>query len=1004
MSTQRSIPEHLKVHSRTPGIVVCDPRGLGVRTLAYHRRTADTPAERRGHAQWHDALGRPTAQWDPRQLAHFEAGTSDTPNQRTVFSLSGVPLQQHNVDSGWKVMLQDASGLARASWDSRQTCTTHEYDALGRMTSVIKHDAQGPSRTTQRITYAAVDPEQAELNLCGSVIRHDDDAGSLFAQGFSITGEAIRHSRRFLAGDTAADWPEALSARDALLEAGAGYTSHSLHDATALLLSHQDAAGNVQQFGHDISGLQNASDLVTADGVNIPLLVEIDYDATGRVISQTAGNGVVSRVEYDPSSQRLRRATSQRAGGTLLQDLHYEYDPAGNILSVGDRSQPVRHFANQRTEAVNHYSYDSLYQLITASGREAASAGQGPALPELMLLPDDPGLLLNYTQSMHYDASGNLLELRHVNGQRNRTQRMAVARLSNRALPERDGVLPDETQLAAAFDSNGNLRQLQPGQALGWDNQNQLQQITPVSRPDGDDDYERYIYDAAGGRVRKHSSAQVRNGTRVSDVRYLPGLEIRTDSRSGERLHVVIARAGRSGVRLLHWEQGKPEALSNDQLRYSLDNHLGSCTLELDQQAQLISREEYYPFGGTACWAGRNALEAQYKTIRYSGKERDASGLYYYGLRYYAPWLARWLNPDPGGDIDGLNLYAMVGNNPITLVDGDGRSKTKYDTLEAMIAAGPTPEYMEARGSWDRLSPADLAKAQESFKGHCKDWFTRGRQSRMEVLMAMFDVVKSRSNGVVQGIANMESNLELAKAVGLRLTTIVVSNLSSTVVSTAIGAGIGLAVAGPPGSVIGGGAGFVVGKLASVGSEKGMEKAGNTATLHLQTGSLNMSSVVHDAKIRKNGVLGKAYGKLTGFVPDTPKGALNLGIEVAKTAGSKAAGSAGVAVKIGVDVLKGGYELYKTQKDKDPAKIEVLENGALQTIAELRRRTDQIATMYGATQASDILDFCPSITSTRQMTLGQLWAKRDKAIGRLENAAATASAFKQRHNAQMLGI
>ncbi|WP_353739733.1 RHS repeat-associated core domain-containing protein, partial [Yersinia rochesterensis] len=83
-------------------------------------------------------------------------------------------------------------------------------------------------------------------------------------------------------------------------------------------------------------------------------------------------------------------------------------------------------------------------------------------------------------------------------------------------------------------------------------------------------------------------------------------------------------------------------------------------------------QEEYYPFGGTAVFASRNTVEAKYKTVRYSGKERDATGLYYYGLRYYLPWLGRWLSSDPAGTVDGLNLYRMVRNNPILLMDEDG--------------------------------------------------------------------------------------------------------------------------------------------------------------------------------------------------------------------------------------------------------------------------------------------------------------------------------------------
>uniref|UniRef100_UPI0013DAE647 RHS repeat-associated core domain-containing protein n=1 Tax=Stenotrophomonas maltophilia TaxID=40324 RepID=UPI0013DAE647 len=62
-----------------------------------------------------------------------------------------------------------------------------------------------------------------------------------------------------------------------------------------------------------------------------------------------------------------------------------------------------------------------------------------------------------------------------------------------------------------------------------------------------------------------------------------------------------------------------------------------------------------------------------YKTHRYSGKERDATGLYYYGYRYYQPWAGRWLSSDPAGTVDGLNLFRMVRNNPVTLRDDDGR-------------------------------------------------------------------------------------------------------------------------------------------------------------------------------------------------------------------------------------------------------------------------------------------------------------------------------------------
>jgi insecticidal toxin complex protein TccC len=237
-------------------------------------------------------------------------------------------------------------------------------------------------------------------------------------------------------------------------------------------------------------------------------------------------------------------------------------------------------------------------------------------------------------------------------------------------------VVKDEGDLIKAFDANGNLQQLQPGQALTWDLRNQLRQVIPVERAEAANDDEVYVYDGGGQRLRKIRSTQARNVMHRAEVRYLPGLELRTNTATGETLQVISVSAGRSGVRVLHWEpgQGQPEGMANDQIRYSLSDHLGSSSLELDQQARLISQEGYYPYGGTAWWTGRNATEASYKTIRYSGKERDATGLYYYGFRYYAPWLDRWINPDPAGDVDGLNLYRMARNNPVTLKDVMGLS------------------------------------------------------------------------------------------------------------------------------------------------------------------------------------------------------------------------------------------------------------------------------------------------------------------------------------------
>jgi insecticidal toxin complex protein TccC len=351
-----------------------------------------------------------------------------------------------------------------------------------------------------------------------------------------------------------------------------------------------------------------------------------------------------------------------------LQKLTYRYDPFGNITEITDAALPIQHFANQRIEPVRRFTYDTLYQLISATGWETAKPSLGPALPGWQGFgPPDASRWCNYTETYYYDEAGNLLQRLH-HGAVDDTLTMRVASHSNRSVKTRSG----QPGIDELFDARGNLLELQPGQALQWNGRNQLAQVTQVARIEGADDIERYVYDSEGARLRKYREVTAKSIVHTPEVRYLPGIELHANSATGERLQVISVQAGRCSVRLLHWDSPPPAGLDNDQWRYCFDDHLGSSAFEVDAQAKTISQEVYYPFGGTAWLAGRHEVETSYKTIRYSGKERDATGLYYYGARYYAPWLQRWLNPDPAGDVDGLNFYRFVRSSPVNFVDQIG--------------------------------------------------------------------------------------------------------------------------------------------------------------------------------------------------------------------------------------------------------------------------------------------------------------------------------------------
>ena len=546
------------------------------------------------------------------------------------------------------------------------------HDALLRPLTVVEQLEGQAARTVDCFTYGDASNEYAAHNQCGRLLRRDDPAGSTAFLAFGLTGACGLQQRRFLLELDPPDWPQALSERDAWLEVE-GYVSSSIVGPLGEVLESRDAQGHLQlrNYGRD-GQLKHASVKLANAGSTQTLVSDIRYNALGAVEQETAGNGVISTALYDEGNGRLLRLRAQSAERTF-QDLSYTYDPVGNVMSIEDAVQSTGHFSQQRTDPVNRYRYDSLYQLIEATGREVATFSHGPRLPSFQTLPVDAGCLVNYTQRFDYDPGGNLTA-RHHSG--TATWRMATSMTSNRSVSQRaDGSLPGDEQIDAGFDGNRNLIELQPGQIVRWDARNQLSDITSVVRDDGPNDGELYRYDGDGQRVRKVRYAQTRGRTLKSDVRYLPGLEIHRNDATAEVRHVLTVEAGHCTVRVLHWGSGKPDDVANDQLRYSISDHLGSSTLELDAAANLISHEGYYPYGGTAWWVGRSAVEAKYKVVRFSGKERDATGLYYYGFRYYAPWLQRWINPDPAGNVDGLNRYEMVDNNPVCFIDPDGLTK-----------------------------------------------------------------------------------------------------------------------------------------------------------------------------------------------------------------------------------------------------------------------------------------------------------------------------------------
>ncbi|WP_053213270.1 RHS repeat-associated core domain-containing protein [Pseudomonas sp. Q12-87] len=690
-----------RLHRKTPTINAVDSRGLPVRQVAYCRRNAEEQSLTRVTRQHHDTAGRLAAQWDPRLF-----GAAPEANLTTLYSLGGRPLLVNSVDAGWRLSLPGVAGQILRRWDQRGNHWHTTYDDQLRTIAIREYAPGQDPRQVECLRYGDSSPASAARNLCGALTRHDDSAGSLFISEYALCAKPLSQTRHFLLDATQAHWPSAEAERDVLLEKGDGYTTQWRYDALAQPILQSDAALHQQRYAFDVAGqLKSVSLKVTGATTYKSIVKDLVYNASGQVESQVAGNGVVSRAVFDPASGRLT-SLSASVSASILQDLHYSYDAVGNVTQIEDRAQPARFGSNQRVDATCKFAYDSLYQLTRATGREAAGLTGNPSLPAFGRVPFDAQQLFQFTEHYEYDAGGNLIQLRHVRDRNNYTRTLHIAANSNRLL---------SWNKAAHFDANGNSQVLHPGRALEWTTRNQLASVTLVQRADGQHDLERYSYDSAGQRVRKIQVTHASTVTHTREVRYLPGLEIHT--RQNERLEVITLQAGRCSVRYLHWTQGRPAGIASNQLRYSLEDHLGSSSLELDDEGWLISQESYLPYGGTAWAASRSAVEADYRTIRYSGKERDASGLYYYGQRYYAPWLQRWISPDPAGAVDGLNLYCMVGNNPMRFIDPSGLMRDEELKEFESWGRARSQEIMDsAQGDYSyRLMPDSYDKTSDQF-------------------------------------------------------------------------------------------------------------------------------------------------------------------------------------------------------------------------------------------------------------------------------------------------
>ncbi|XHG07623.1 hypothetical protein AWENTII_010759 [Aspergillus wentii] len=156
-----------------------------------------------------------------------------------------------------------------------------------------------------------------------------------------------------------------------------------------------------------------------------------------------------------------------------------------------------------------------------------------------------------------------------------------------------------------------------------------------------------YVYNAGGSRVRKTEGSAGVGGTaptgKQKETRYLPIHDVFTTyngsgtSITSQITTTTVADAALGGKAFATLEEGHGSGFL---VRYQAGAHL-----EHNDSAVPISYEEYRPFSVSTCQYRCKGAPRKY---RFASYERDKeNGLYHCGLRYYAPWMARWISADP---------------------------------------------------------------------------------------------------------------------------------------------------------------------------------------------------------------------------------------------------------------------------------------------------------------------------------------------------------------------
>ena len=408
------------------------------------------------------------------------------------------------------------------------------------------------------------------------------------------------------------------------------------------------------------------------------------YNLASQRTAETNAVGDFRNYTYDNEGE-LKTAIGKEAGGTTnrwQEQLGYTYDGAGNL--------------NYRTNNVliQTFNVNDLNELSTATRNGTLTVAGTTTAPAT-------NVTVNTSNAVLYaDATFAATNFTLVNGTNTFT---AVAKDSSGRVNTNTSICYLPATNSYAYDLNGNML-TNGNKVMIWNDENELvtNWVTNAWKSD-------FVYDGKmRRRIEKDYSWNGGAWTQTNEIHFIYDGNVVIQERDannnplvtytrGNDLSGTLQGAGGIGGLLARTDNGQEIPGSPTTAYYRADGN-GNVTMLIYTNQLTAAKYLYDPYGNTLSLSGPLASLNVY---RFSSKEwNNNAELYYYLYRFYDPNLQRWPNHDPLGDeseakaflpkwerIERLlsdsetpfealanpNLYGFVLNDPVNLVDVDGR-------------------------------------------------------------------------------------------------------------------------------------------------------------------------------------------------------------------------------------------------------------------------------------------------------------------------------------------